>query len=159
MKALDMIAALRPRHVVAGHKNKALEDNPKTIDETRRYPEDADRLIDISHTALEFYNGMMELYPDRLNPSTLWFGVRKYCSTRRSTVIRPDFLGRPRIRIRGQGRRDGPLIQQQICLGIEVKDQSVVLAGLPRSTTRFRRVRRPVGRPYPLVGCAPANSP
>lgn len=73
MKALDMVAALRPRHVVAGHKNKALEDDPKTIDETRRYLEDAERLIGSSHTALEFYNGMMELYPDRLNPGALWF--------------------------------------------------------------------------------------
>ncbi|HTE83800.1 MAG TPA: hypothetical protein VK821_03635 [Dehalococcoidia bacterium] len=68
-----MIAALRPQHVVAGHKNKALEDDPRTIGETRRYLEDAERLIGSRHTALEFYNSMMELYPDRLNPSALWF--------------------------------------------------------------------------------------
>jgi glyoxylase-like metal-dependent hydrolase (beta-lactamase superfamily II) len=72
-KALDTVAALRPRRVVAGHKNKALEDDPKTIDETRRYLRDAERLIGSSRGALEFYNGMMELYPDRLNPSALWF--------------------------------------------------------------------------------------
>jgi hypothetical protein len=35
--------------------------------------QDAERLIGSSHTALEFYNAMMELYPDRLNPGALWF--------------------------------------------------------------------------------------
>ncbi len=73
MQALDIIAALRPQRVVAGHKNKDLEDDPKTIEETRRYLQDAERLIGSSHTALEFYNAMMELYPDRLNPGALWF--------------------------------------------------------------------------------------
>jgi hypothetical protein len=35
--------------------------------------QDAERLIGSSHSALEFYNAMMELYPDRLNPGALWF--------------------------------------------------------------------------------------
>lgn len=58
---------------LGGYKNKDLEDDPKTIEETRRYLQDAERLIGSSHTALEFYNAMMELYPDRLNPGALWF--------------------------------------------------------------------------------------
>jgi hypothetical protein len=41
--ALDSIAALQPRSVVASHKNPALDDDPKAIDETRAYLEDADR--------------------------------------------------------------------------------------------------------------------
>ena len=73
MKALDVVAALKPRHVVAGHKNKALADDPKTIEETRRYLQDAERLRAESHNALEFYNAIVERYPDRLNPSALWF--------------------------------------------------------------------------------------
>jgi glyoxylase-like metal-dependent hydrolase (beta-lactamase superfamily II) len=73
MKAVDRVAALQPRAVVAGHKNKALDDDPKIVAETRRYLEDAERLIGTSRTALEFYNAMVELYPDRLNPSALWF--------------------------------------------------------------------------------------
>ena len=73
MKGLDIVAALRPRHVVAGHKNKALEDDPKTIDETGRYREDAERFISRSHIAREFYDAMVTLYPDRLNPSAPWF--------------------------------------------------------------------------------------
>ncbi len=73
MNAVDRVGALQPRFVVAGHKNKDLKDDPKIIAETRRYLEDAERLIGASHTALEFYNAMIELYPDRLNPSALWF--------------------------------------------------------------------------------------
>jgi glyoxylase-like metal-dependent hydrolase (beta-lactamase superfamily II) len=73
MKAVDMVAALQPIHVVAGHKNKALKDDPKIVAETRRYLEDAKRLIGTSHSALEFYNAMIEVYPERLNPSALWF--------------------------------------------------------------------------------------
>jgi glyoxylase-like metal-dependent hydrolase (beta-lactamase superfamily II) len=73
IKALDTVAALQPRHVVAGHKNPALEDDPKAIDETRRYLQDAKRVVASSHTALEYYDGMTKLYPDRLNRSALWF--------------------------------------------------------------------------------------
>ena len=77
IKGLDIVAALQPRHVVAGHKNKALQDDPKTIDETRRYLEDAERLISSSHTAREFYDAMLERYPNRLNPGALWFWSAK----------------------------------------------------------------------------------
>jgi glyoxylase-like metal-dependent hydrolase (beta-lactamase superfamily II) len=73
MKALDIVAALNPRHVVAGHKDKALPDDAKTIEETRRYLQDAESLIPASHSALEFYNAMVQRHPDRLNPSALWF--------------------------------------------------------------------------------------
>jgi glyoxylase-like metal-dependent hydrolase (beta-lactamase superfamily II) len=73
LQALDIVAALQPRHVVASHKNKARPDDPKIIDETRQYLEDAARLSQSSHTALEFFNAMVALYPDRLNPSALWF--------------------------------------------------------------------------------------
>ena len=73
IKALDTIAALRPRRVVASHKNPALDDDPQAIDETRGYLEDAERLSQTSHSALEFYKAMMEGYPSRLNPTALWF--------------------------------------------------------------------------------------
>jgi glyoxylase-like metal-dependent hydrolase (beta-lactamase superfamily II) len=71
--ALDTIAALQPRKVVAGHKNPALDDDPKAIEETRHYLEDVERLSRTSHTALEFYTAMLQLYSERLNPTALWF--------------------------------------------------------------------------------------
>jgi glyoxylase-like metal-dependent hydrolase (beta-lactamase superfamily II) len=73
IKALDTIAALQPRRLVASHKNPALDDDPKAIDETRAYLEDTGRLSQTSHSALEFYNAMMERYPSLLNPTALWF--------------------------------------------------------------------------------------
>ncbi len=73
IEALNTIAALQPRRVVASHKNPALDDDPKAIAETRRYLEDVERLSQNTHSALEFYNAMIELYPERLNPTALWF--------------------------------------------------------------------------------------
>lgn len=71
--ALDVVAALKPTHVVAGHKDKDLPDDPKTIQDTRRYLEDVERVIAGSHDAREFYDAMIKLYPDRKNRSALWF--------------------------------------------------------------------------------------
>jgi glyoxylase-like metal-dependent hydrolase (beta-lactamase superfamily II) len=73
IQALDTIAALEPRRVVAGHKNPALEDDPRAIAETRSYLEDVDRLSSTTASALEFYNAMIERYPERLNLTALWF--------------------------------------------------------------------------------------
>lgn len=73
LEALDTIAALQPRKVVASHKNPVLDDDPRAIDETRSYLQDAERLSRTSQSALEFYTAMLDLYPERLNPSALWF--------------------------------------------------------------------------------------
>ena len=73
MRALDTVAGLKPAHVVAGHKNKDLADDPKAIEETRRYLEDVERVTASSHNAREFYDAMIRLYPDRKNRSALWF--------------------------------------------------------------------------------------
>ena len=72
-RALDTVAALKPTHVVAGHKDKNLPDDPKTIQETRQYLEDVGRVTARSHNAREFYDAMIKLYPDRKNRSALWF--------------------------------------------------------------------------------------
>jgi glyoxylase-like metal-dependent hydrolase (beta-lactamase superfamily II) len=73
MAALDFVASLKPTHVVASHKNKGLKDDPKSIQETRRYLDDVERVIASSHNAREFYDAMVGLYPDRKNRSALWF--------------------------------------------------------------------------------------
>ena len=73
MTALDTVASLKPTHVVASHKDKDLPDDPKVIQETRRYLEDVERVAASSHNAREFYDAMVRLYPDRKNRSALWF--------------------------------------------------------------------------------------
>ncbi|MFI6687901.1 MBL fold metallo-hydrolase [Streptomyces sp. NPDC050485] len=70
---IGKIAALNPRHVVAGHKNKALPDDPKILDETREYLRDAIRILAARPTPQEFFEEMLKLHGDRLNPGPLWY--------------------------------------------------------------------------------------
>jgi glyoxylase-like metal-dependent hydrolase (beta-lactamase superfamily II) len=73
LAGIDRIAALNPRLVVAGHKNKNLPDDPKILDETRQYLRDAIRILAGKPTPLEFFDEMMKLHGDRLNPGPLWY--------------------------------------------------------------------------------------
>jgi glyoxylase-like metal-dependent hydrolase (beta-lactamase superfamily II) len=70
--ALDKIDALKPSTVVAGHKIPSNDDSPRNVEETRQYIRDFIRLNDATKTAGEFYDKMLELYPDRANPGSLW---------------------------------------------------------------------------------------
>ena len=75
LRAIDQVADLHPRTVVAGHKNKDRPDDPAVLGETRQYLQDVIRLLDEKPTAREFFDQMIELYPDRLNPSPVWYGA------------------------------------------------------------------------------------
>ena len=71
--ALDKIEALNPRAVVASHKRPENDDNPRIIEETRKYIRDFDRLAGTTRNAQELYDKMLELYPTRVNPGwALW---------------------------------------------------------------------------------------
>ena len=74
--ALDTIESLKPRAVIAGHKNPEKDDSPRIIEETRQYIRDFDRVGETSTTARELYDKMLELYPDRANPGSLWGSAR-----------------------------------------------------------------------------------
>jgi glyoxylase-like metal-dependent hydrolase (beta-lactamase superfamily II) len=75
LEAIDTVAALEPRAVVAGHKNRNRPDDPAILDETRGYLRDVIRLLDTKPTARELFERMLELHPDRLNPGPLWYGA------------------------------------------------------------------------------------
>ena len=70
--ALDKIDALKPSAVVAGHKIPTNDDSPRNVEATRQYIRDFIRLNDATKTARELYDRMLELYPDRANPGSLW---------------------------------------------------------------------------------------
>ncbi len=75
--ALDKIESLKPRAVVASHKRPEKPDDPRTIEETRQYIRDFDRLAETTTTAQELYDRMLELYPNRVNPGwALWGSAR-----------------------------------------------------------------------------------
>lgn len=73
ISALDKIESLNPRAVIAAHKRPDNDDNPRNIEETRQYIRDFDRIVEITTTAQELYDRMLELYPNRVNPGwALW---------------------------------------------------------------------------------------
>jgi glyoxylase-like metal-dependent hydrolase (beta-lactamase superfamily II) len=72
LAALDVAEALKPVAVVAGHKNPQAADDASQIQETRKYLTDARDLLKSSTRAQEFYEGMLALHPNRLNPGALW---------------------------------------------------------------------------------------
>jgi glyoxylase-like metal-dependent hydrolase (beta-lactamase superfamily II) len=70
--ALDTIEALTPTAVIAGHKIPDGDDSPRHIGATRRYIQDFDRVNEETETADELYERMLQLYPNRVNPGSLW---------------------------------------------------------------------------------------
>jgi glyoxylase-like metal-dependent hydrolase (beta-lactamase superfamily II) len=75
--ALDKIESLHPSAVVASHKRPERDDDPKNIEETRQYIRDFDRLAETATSTQELYDRMLELYPDRVNPTwALWSSAR-----------------------------------------------------------------------------------
>ena len=74
--ALDAIESLKPRTVIAGHKKPEKNDSPGIIEETRQYIRDFERLARMTTTARELYDEMLQLYPNRANPGSLWGSAR-----------------------------------------------------------------------------------
>ena len=72
ISALDKLEALNPKAVIAGHKAPENDDDPRIIAETRRYLRDFNRLNAATTTARELYDAMLEIYPNRVNPGSLW---------------------------------------------------------------------------------------
>jgi hypothetical protein len=73
------------RHIVCGHQNKQLDDDAeRTIAETRQYLDVADELMGTETTAVDFFNAMVERYPNHLARTVLWasasalYGVREH---------------------------------------------------------------------------------
>jgi glyoxylase-like metal-dependent hydrolase (beta-lactamase superfamily II) len=76
ISSLDKLDALKARAVIAGHKLPDNDDDPRNIGETGRYLRDFDRLEAATTSARQLYDAMLELYPDRANPGSLWGGAK-----------------------------------------------------------------------------------
>jgi glyoxylase-like metal-dependent hydrolase (beta-lactamase superfamily II) len=74
--ALDTVESLKPRTVIAGHKKPEKSDSPGILEETRQYIRDFDRLAEMTTTVRELYDKMLQLYPNRANPGSLWGSAR-----------------------------------------------------------------------------------
>jgi hypothetical protein len=49
-----------------------LPDVPGVLEQTRQYLLDAQKLLSTKPIPLKFYNQMIALHPDRINPGSLW---------------------------------------------------------------------------------------
>ena len=76
LEALDAIESLRPSAVVAGHGVLDPDSSPRHIEETRRYIRDFNASVGATSTALELYERMLSLHPNRVNPGSLWGAAR-----------------------------------------------------------------------------------
>jgi hypothetical protein len=70
------IEALRPQPLVAGHGIIDPDSSPRHIGETRRYTRDLNTIVPTASTALELYEEMLALHPNRVNPGSLWATAR-----------------------------------------------------------------------------------
>ncbi|MFC7555997.1 MBL fold metallo-hydrolase [Pseudoroseomonas wenyumeiae] len=76
LHALDVIEALEPKAVVAGHAVTGPDSSPRHIDATRRYIQDFNAALPRASNHLDLYNEMLARYPDRVNPGSLWAAAR-----------------------------------------------------------------------------------
>jgi glyoxylase-like metal-dependent hydrolase (beta-lactamase superfamily II) len=97
--AIGAVEALRPRHIVTGHKDSGLDDDARrTIDQTRQYLDDADELLRTEDTALGYFNAKIERYPDYLGRLVLWvsasalYGVREHPGENPGQIILNSWL-------------------------------------------------------------------
>ncbi|MGW6426707.1 MBL fold metallo-hydrolase [Nocardia sp. NPDC055053] len=74
LAALDVVEGLAPQAVVAGHKNRALPDDPAIIDQTREYLLFARALLESKPTPQQFFDEVVARFPDRLNVGPVWYG-------------------------------------------------------------------------------------
>ena len=76
LQALDRIESLHPKAVVAGHGVLDPDSSPRHIEETRHYIRDFNACLAMTSTALELYQRMLSLYPNRVNPGSLWAAAK-----------------------------------------------------------------------------------
>lgn len=81
-RGLDLVASLAPRHVVAGHKDARRPDSPDDIDATREYLDTVGALLDSRPSQAEFVAAVLERYPERVNPFTVWMTARRLLEER-----------------------------------------------------------------------------
>jgi glyoxylase-like metal-dependent hydrolase (beta-lactamase superfamily II) len=75
LAALDTVAALEPRAVVAGHKNRDMPDDSIIRDQTRQYLLDVQSLLEARPSPRQFFDEMSARHPDRINLGPLWYSA------------------------------------------------------------------------------------
>ena len=73
LAAVDKMESLKPRIVVAGHKDPKIDDDgPRVLKQTQRYILDFRELEQKTASRKELYDQMLARYPKWLNRGALW---------------------------------------------------------------------------------------
>jgi glyoxylase-like metal-dependent hydrolase (beta-lactamase superfamily II) len=82
-RALDTVAALEARTIIAGHRNPQATDDDarRQIGECRRYLADFGAALERSSAPAELIDQMTTAYPDLANPYTLWVAAYNLLGT------------------------------------------------------------------------------
>ncbi|WP_033329673.1 MBL fold metallo-hydrolase [Streptomyces yerevanensis] len=80
-QALDKVAALKPRFVVASHKDIQRGNPASDIEETRRYLDVAAVVLKQATTPAEYFDAMKQRYPERVNPWAIWLSALQLFGT------------------------------------------------------------------------------
>jgi glyoxylase-like metal-dependent hydrolase (beta-lactamase superfamily II) len=83
-RALDTVAALDARTLIAGHRDPRAPDDDarRQVGESRRYIADFEEGLDRSASPAELIDRMTAAYPDLANPYTLWVAAYDLLGTR-----------------------------------------------------------------------------
>jgi glyoxylase-like metal-dependent hydrolase (beta-lactamase superfamily II) len=74
--SIDVVAALNPGIVVAGHKSVGAADLPDNLAASQRYLRDFTGVAKKGDTVEDLVHGMLELHGERDQPHTLWISAR-----------------------------------------------------------------------------------
>src|SRR5437588_9538696 len=74
--SIDVVAALNPKIVVAGHKGVRAADLPENLAASQQYLRDFTTLAKKGGTVEDLVHGMLELHGERDQPHTLWISAR-----------------------------------------------------------------------------------
>jgi glyoxylase-like metal-dependent hydrolase (beta-lactamase superfamily II) len=74
--SIDVVAALNPKIIVAGHKSVGAADLPENLAASQRYLRDFTTLAKKGGTVEDLVHGMLELHGERDQPHTLWISAR-----------------------------------------------------------------------------------
>jgi glyoxylase-like metal-dependent hydrolase (beta-lactamase superfamily II) len=74
--SIDVVAALNPKIVVAGHKSVGAPDLPENLAASQQYLRDFTAVAKKGGTVEDLVHGMLELHGERDQPHTLWISAR-----------------------------------------------------------------------------------
>ncbi|KAI1370336.1 Metallo-hydrolase/oxidoreductase [Hypoxylon crocopeplum] len=91
LQSLDKVASYSPEIVIASHHRPGGVDGAFNIEASKQYIKTFSKLVQLSTSAVELYNKVVEAYPNRIGRLVLWLGCQAVLSTKDQSSL-PDEL-------------------------------------------------------------------